>query len=135
MHQILKEVPMDIKKHIINTGIYAGKTIDEIEDVRDQIEFLNWYTLQLNDLELIKELTDYLKSLLFNKKMDALNTIIGSFYDEKMKNKQKDVFYITYLDYLALKHTGKTIEEIKNENNIAAIERIINQITNSTTGA
>jgi len=126
---------MDIKKHIINTGIYAGKTIDEIEDVRDQIEFLNWYTLQLNDLELIKELTDYLKSLLFNKKMDALNTIIGSFYDEKMKNKQKDVFYITYLDYLALKHTGKTIEEIKNENNIAAIERIINQITNSTTGA
>lgn len=132
MHQMnLRGEHMDINTHVIKVGIYKDKTIKEIENARDQIEFLSWYSLQLNELELIKEINTYLKMILFSKKLNELKSILTTFYDEKVKDKPLDSFKQTHLDYLSLKHTGKTIKEIESDSDIPALELIIKKTIES----
>ncbi|QUH21946.1 hypothetical protein [Alkaliphilus sp. B6464] len=126
---------MNINTHKIMFGINKDKTVDSLSKTIEGVEGLKWYKGVLSsnfnnpqyankNSVLVKELDKIIKVSLYKFKYQELENLLISFHDEKVKNSSfisKD-----YLNYLALKNTSKTIDEINIDADIDAIDKIIN---------
>lgn len=127
---------MDIYNHELLLGNNKNKKVRELVKTRDGLESLDWYLAELQRSnakmynEKYNEIINSLEPTLLNHKFSMyfndLKSTILSYHDDKAQNER--LINPDYLEYLALKYANKTMNEIKEEQDIVAIKKILDNI-------